>query len=265
MAEQKNEVRVSLSDALTDQLAIYEEALPGDLNKVRCVQEFVSVWNGSADLQKCTKATVVNAFMKGAFLGLSFAMKECYIIPYGNTATFQTDYKGEIKFVKKYSKQPIKDIYAKVVRKGDTFVEKITDGKPTIDFEPIPFNGNEIIGVFAVCLFTDGTMIYESMSNAEVQAVRKNYSKQSQGKAWQNSPEEMSKKVVLRRLCKHIDTDFNSLEAHNAWEEASGMEFTNSGSAIDHSDIVQPFGKKEDQEQEMDIIDGVATEVTDVP
>lgn len=204
--------------------------------------------------------------MKGAFLGLSFQMKEAYVIPYGNTATFQTDYKGEIKFVKKYSKQPIKDIYAKVVRKGDTFVEKIIDGTPTIDFEPTPFNGSEIVGVFAVCKFADGTMIYESMSNAEVQAVRKNYSKQSQGKAWQNSPEEMSKKVVLRRLCKHIDTDFNSIEAHQAWEEGSGMEFNTSGSTVDHSDIQQPFGKKAEPETEDEnIIDSVAVEIPDVP
>lgn len=265
MAEQKNEVQVTFGDKLVDQLTVVSKALPQDFNQTRFVQNALSVLNGNKDLQRCTKTSLLEGLLKGAFLGLDFCMKECYLIPYGTEATFQTDYKGEIKFVKKYSEQPIKDIYAKVVRQGDSFVEKIVDGHPSIDFEPLPFNGNDIIGVFAVCLFADGTMIYETMSVDEVQKVRKSYSKASQSKAWVSSFDQMCKKVCLRRLTKMIPTSFESVEAHNAWEDASGMDFSNSGSAIDHSAISQPFGKKEEQEQDEDIIDGVATEIPDVP
>ena len=35
----------------------------------------------------------------------------------------------------------------------------------------------------------------------------------------------MAKKTVLRRLCKHIDCDFESIEARNAWEDGSDTEF----------------------------------------
>ena len=35
----------------------------------------------------------------------------------------------------------------------------------------------------------------------------------------------MAKKTVLRRLCKHIETDFETAEARQAWDEGSGMNF----------------------------------------
>ena len=37
----------------------------------------------------------------------------------------------------------------------------------------------------------------------------------------------MYKKSVLRRLCKSIETDFDTIEQHEAWDEGSGVDFTN--------------------------------------
>ena len=245
-----NEVMKSFGETLGDQLTVVTAALPKDFNKERFINNAIAVINGNTDLQKCNKASVMEGLLKGAFLGLDFMNKECYLIPYGNSAQFQTDYKGEVKFTKKYSVQPIKDIYAKVVRQGDEFTEEIVNGQQTISFKPIPFNGGDIIGAFAVCYFQNGSMIYETMSLTDIQSVRNNYSKASQSKAWKYSFDEMAKKTVLRRLCKHIDTDFESIEAHNAWEEASGMDFTTGTSAIDHSNIVNAFAPKEEAQPE---------------
>lgn len=256
-----NEVIKSFGDQLQDNLISVQAALPKDFNRERFINNAIAVLNGNKDLQKCSKASIMAGLTKGAFLGLDFMNKEAYLIPYNNEATFQTDYKGECKFTKKYSVQPIKDIYAKVVRKGDDFVEKITDGKPSVDFTPIPFNDDEIVGAFAVCYFKDGSMIYETMSVAEIQKVRNNYSKASQSKAWKVSFDEMCKKTVLRRLCKHIDTDFESIEARNAWEEGSGMEFANGNSDIDHTQIVNAFAPVEEPE----VVADVEADVIDVP
>lgn len=260
MAEQKNEVAVTFGDKLVDQLTIVRKALPKDFNETRFVQNGLSVLNSNKDLQTCNRAELIEGLVKGAFLGLDFMMGDCYLIKYGNSVQFQTSYKGSCKFVKKYSIRPIKDIYAKVVRKGDDFQETIIDGHPSINFSPLPFNGAEIIGAFAVCLFEDGGMLYEVMSTEDINAVRNNYSKVSMSKAWKNSWDQMAIKTVLRRLTKHLDTDFESVEAHNVWEEDSGMDFTNGGSNIDHSDIEQPFGKAPEV-----VIDSVATEIPDVP
>jgi recombination protein RecT len=252
MAEQKNEVVKSFGEQLGDKLTVAQAALPKDFNRERFINNAIAVVNANPGLRNNPRQ-LFEGLMKAALLGLDFVNKECYLIQYGNDINFQTDYKGEVKFTKKYSVQPIKDIYAKVVRQGDVFTERIVGGMATIDFEPKPFNDADIIGAFAVCVFKDGSMIYETMSTKDIQSVRNNYSKASQSKAWKNSFDEMAKKTVLRRLCKHIDTDFESIEARNAWEESSGMEFASSYSDIDHTQIVNAFEKKEEKPADIPI------------
>jgi recombination protein RecT len=132
-----------------------------------------------------------------------------------------------------------------VVREGDFFEERILDGQPSVDFKPLPFNNGKIIGAFAVVLYNDGGMEYETMSTEDINSVRNNYSKASQSKAWKYSFDEMAKKTVLRRLCKHIETDFESIEARKTWDEAAGMEFTNSNSVQHGEEVVDVFGNAE--------------------
>ena len=236
-----NDVQVRFSDQLNDKLMSVEKALPYDFNRERFVQNCIAVMNENPALAKINKAEMIQGLLKGAYLGLDFMNRECYLIPYGNSVQFQTDYKGEIKFTKKYSTRKIMDIYAKVVREGDAFIEEIKDGRQSIDFKPLLFNKGNIIGAFAVVLFKDGGMLYEVMSVDDINAVRNNYSRASQSKAWKNSYDEMCKKTVLRRLCKHIDTDFESVEAHNAWEDGSGMEFTTSTPVNDPEEVIDVF------------------------
>ena len=45
------------------------------------------------------------------------------------------------------------------------------------------------------------------------------------------------KKTVLRRLCKHIELDFDSIEQGKVWEEASDMEFKNEPVESEKSEI----------------------------
>lgn len=254
-----NEVAIKFSEQLSDKLALVNMALPKDLNKERFVQNCLAVMNENPALAKINTAQVIQGLMKGAYLGLDFLSKECYLIPYGSSVQFQTDYKGEIKFTKKYSIRKIQDIYAKVVRDGDEFIEEIIDGHPTIQFRPRPFSKEAIIGAFAVVLFKDGGMLYEVMSVDDINSVRNNYSKASNSKAWKNSFDEMCKKTVLRRLCKHIETDFESVEAHAAWEEGGDAEFTNSVSRVNRSDEVVDVFSQEDITDE-NIIDVEAIE-----
>lgn len=215
------EVHRGITESLEKQIA----ALPSDLNKQRFVQNCMTVLqDGQADFSKCQPATVVRTLLKGAFLGLDFFSGECYAIPYGDKCQFQTDYKGNIKLAKKYSSNPIKDIYAKVVREGDEFEEVIENGQQKINFRPKTFNDGEIIGAFAVCLYKDGSMIYDTMSKAEIEHTRQAFSKAANSKAWKDSYGEMCKKTVLRRLCKLIDLNFDNAEQIAAFEDGSDFD-----------------------------------------
>ena len=177
-------------------------ALPAGFNPLRFKQNAMTVLSDTNGLEKLqgNEYSLARTIMKGAYLGLDFFNKECYCIIYGNKAEFQTDYKGEIKLAKKYSINPVKDIYAKLVREGDDFEEYIKDGHQTINFKPKSFNNGEIIGAFAVCLFQDGGMIYEAMSKEEIEEVRKNYS----------MPLASSK-----AFCCSIVSKSNSINLHN--------------------------------------------------
>jgi recombination protein RecT len=240
---------------LTASLDKQTAALPKNFNKARFVQNCMTVIQEN-DFSKCESRSVVRTLLKGAFLGLDFFNKECYAIPYGNKAQFQTDYKGETKLCKKYSVNPVKDIYAKIVREGDLFEEEIREGQQYINFKPLPFNDGKILGVFAVCLFKDGSMIYDTMTAEEVEHTRKTFSKMPNGQAWRDSTGEMYKKTVLRRLCKLIELDFETLEQKKIFEEAGDMEVKpEKEAAVDAFDTT--YTEETDGQQ---TIDGVANE-----
>lgn len=215
------EIHSGLNTALDKQVA----ALSKDFNKQRFMQNCMTVLqDGKADFSKCEPATVVRTLLKAAFLNLDFFMGDCYAIPYGDKCEFQTDYKGEIKLAKRYASNPIQDIYAKVVREGDAFDEIIENGKQTVSFHPKAFNDGDIKGAFAVCLYKDGSMIYDTMSKTEIEHTRNAFSKASNSKAWKESYGEMCKKTVLRRLCKLIDLNFDTVEAKQAFEDGSAFD-----------------------------------------
>ncbi|WP_061317507.1 RecT family recombinase [Clostridium botulinum] len=215
-------------------LAAKAKALPKTFNKTRFLQNCMTVLQDTRNIEKCNSTSVARTMLKGAFLGLDFFNKECYAIPYNDYKTgkchleFQTDYKGQRKLMKQYSVRPIKDIYAKVVREGDEFEEIIDKGIPTINFKPKSFSNEKIIGVFAVALFEDDGLLYETMSAEDVEKIKVGFAKKDRegkySKAWTTTPEEMYKKTVIRRLRKSVELEFDSIEQQKTYEETSEFE-----------------------------------------
>jgi recombination protein RecT len=229
MANQKNEIakKTNFSTGLREVLEQNKLALPEDFNTTRFVNNAVALLNENEKLRDFAKeygtAQIQQGMLKAAYLGLDFMNKEAYLVPYKNELTFVLDYRGQEKLCKKYSQRPIKEIYAKLVRQGDDFEEVITDGHQSINFKPLPFNGGEILGAFAVCQFVDGGMIYDTMSLEELENTR-SHSKAKDSMAWKDFTGEMYRKTVLHRLCKHINLDFDNLQQKDAFYEDSLIE-----------------------------------------
>lgn len=205
-----------IAEVLTNQLALpsVSDALPKDFNKARFVQNAVALMQDNKDLANYPQAQIVPGLLKGAYLGLDFFNKECYLIPYGSDLQFQVDYKGSIKLAKKYAVRPVDEIYARIVREGDEFSEEVRDNEPVINFKPKPFNNGKIIGAFAVCQYKDGGAKVEVMSIEQLDTAKR-MSKAQTGTAWKFFAEEMYKKTVIRRLCKGIP-----IELENSTQEA---------------------------------------------
>ena len=222
-----------LSEVLTTQLSLpsVSDALPKDFNKARFVQNAVALMQDNKDLAKYPQAQIVPGLLKGAYLGLDFFNKECYLIPYGSDLQFQVDYKGSIKLAKKYAVRPVDEIYARIVREGDEFSEEVRDNEPIINFKPKPFNNGKIIGAFAVCQYKDGGAKVEVMSIEQLDTAKR-MSKAQTGTAWKFFAEEMYKKTVIRRLCKGIP-----IELENSTQEA-----------LMHDDPIETEGRIIDEE-----------------
>lgn len=223
-----------IQKGLLQQLTENKGALPKGFNQDRFILNSITVIRDmlrdskkKKQLQEIDYKSIPICLAKGAFLGLDFFNGECYAIPYGGEMKFQTDYKGEIKLCKRYSKNEIKDIFAKVVREGDFFEESVDSGVQNVIYKPLPFSNKPMVGAFAIVVFKDGSMLYDTMGKEEIENVRNTYSKAANSQAWVSSTGEMYKKTVLRRLCKLIDLDFDNIEQMRAYEDGGDAEFRN--------------------------------------
>ena len=262
----------TIKTGLTKKLTENKEALPAGFNQQRFILNCITVIQDmmkddkkKAQLEKINPETIPVCLAKAAYLGLDFFNGECYAIPYGGNLTFQTDYKGEIKLCKRYSKNKIKDIFAKVVRQGDFFMEEVDGGKQNVKYRPKPFSNEQMIGAFAIVVFEDGSMMYDTMSSEDIENVRNTYSKAKDSQAWKSSTGEMYKKTVLRRLCKLIDLDFDN----KAYEDGGDAVFNQqslpgatTGQALlpENDKPVDAFAAMKAQKQAEPVIDGMVLE-----
>lgn len=211
----------AVSERLDALLEIEAKAFPSGFNKTRFLQNCITVLRDTKDIELCDPISISRAMIKGAYLGLDFFNKECYAIAYGKQINFQTDYKGEVKLIMKYSIRKLRDLYAKLVREGDDLEISIVEGRQIVNFKPKPFNDGAITGAFAVAFYADGGMQVQAMSKAEIEDVRNKYSKAPNSTAWKNSFGEMCQKVVTRRLRKWIPVEFENSQQDKAFKEGA--------------------------------------------
>jgi len=75
------------------------------------------------------------------------------------------------------------------------------------------------------------------MSVKEIESTRQKFSKQPNGKAWRDSTAEMYKKTVLRRLCKNIELDFESIEQKYAFDDGADFDMNKAAEKQEAEDV----------------------------
>lgn len=98
-----------------------------------------------------------------------------------------------------------------IVREGDTFTYGTTNGQAYVTHNPQPFSKGDPLGAYAAFTLTDGNLIVEVMSAADMESIRNSsdsaFDKDgnpSKFSPWTNQPMEMWKKSVVRRGSKRI-------------------------------------------------------------
>ena len=218
-------------------------ALPKDFNKSRFALNAVAFLKGAnSAVMECGQQQIISCLMQGATLGLDFMAKDCYAVPYKGKLEFMTSPTGDIKLVKKYSKRPVKEIDAKLVREGDTFEYTCHDGEYSFTYSPKPFSKEPIIGAFAWVEYVDGGMLLDVLDKEELDAAR-SQSRASNSPAWTKFTTEMYRKVAIHRVCKRVTKEFENPTQREIFDD--GTAIVTDDRELRDKDIVEEANSQE--------------------
>jgi recombination protein RecT len=122
-----------------------------------------------------------------------------HLIPYGNDATLQFDYKGILALVMRSGE--VAHIHADIVCQNDKY--RFNLGKVEEHVVDLSKDRGEAYAVYAMVRFKDGETAAIQMSKAEVEAIRK-ASRSGASGPWATYPMEMWKKTAFKRLAKWL-------------------------------------------------------------
>ena len=197
-------------DILSKYTLAIQNSLPSGGNPNRIVQMAVFQITTNPALAQCTTSSVIGCVLNAAILGMNPALKQCWFIPYKNKDTgafeaqFQLSYTGLLALARRSG--TIRDVYAEVVRKGDTFrVQYGTDRKIEHVPDPTLDSTRPLTHAYAVIHYHSGACDFLVFDRAEVEKRRLKSRYQKEGApsgTWQDWDAEMWKKTVLRSVLK---------------------------------------------------------------
>lgn len=196
----------------------FELAMPKGGNVDRNVRALVTLVKATPALQKCDPASIMSCAMRVMDLGLELnsALSQVYIIPYGQVAQLQISYRGMLALAKRSGE--ISSVTAREVYSNDVF-SFAYGTEDSLVHEPKLKDRGELIAVYAVAKFKDGTTQFEVMSIEEVEKVRAT-SKMKNSTPWTQHYGEMARKTVIRRLFKYLSVSVEMNEAIGIDEQA---------------------------------------------
>ena len=184
------------------------KTLPGLFTPERFMRVCLTSFNRNPKLWDCSKESVAQVILSCAQMGLEPDGRHAHIIPYGNTAQLQLDYKGLVTLVRRSGE--VSKLHADIVCEKDVFEENLG-----VILKHIPNrkeNRGETILVYAMAELKDGSQQSVVMSVSEVEAIRKR-SKSGTSGPWVTDWNEMAKKTAFKRLTKWLPLSYEAVEA----------------------------------------------------
>lgn len=188
------------------------KALPRHLTPDRFIRVAVTAITRTPKLAQCDQASFFGALLTLSQFGLEPDGRRAHLIPFENRRRNVTecqliiDWKGLAELAMRSGL--VSNLHADVVRAGDVF--EYSAGKLAKHIphflrrdESKPEKAGDIVAVYAVAEFRDGTSKADVMSLDEVDAIRAR-SRSGQNGPWVTDYNEMAKKTVFRRLSKWL-------------------------------------------------------------
>lgn len=220
----------SLKALLANAKKEIEAALPKHLTPDRMMRIALTEARKTPKLLECDQASFLGAVIQAAQLGLEpgSALGQCWLIPYGKEVNFQIGYKGMLELAMRSEK--VSHVSTRAVHEGDTFEWEFGLNED-IKHKPCE-NPGQLIYVYCVVHLKNGCKMFDVMSRAEIEAIRKS-SKAANSGPWASHFEEMAKKTVIRRLFKYMPISIELQRAIGMDEMADAGESQGNSSVIE--------------------------------
>jgi recombination protein RecT len=152
------------------------------------------------------RKSIFDACLRAASDGLLLDGREAALVSYGQTVQYQPMVAGVMK--KARNSGEIASIAAQVVYENDEFsMDYVTEGPPISHRPLIDGDRGKALGAYAVARLKDGSWTQpEYMTVAEIEHVRKTFSKQPNSLMWTKAWGEGARKTVIRKAAKYWPT-----------------------------------------------------------
>jgi recombination protein RecT len=184
----------------------FAAALSADIGVEKFCRTFMTAVQNNPELLACKRSKLFNAAMRAAQDGLLPDGREGAIVPFGDDG--DCSWIPMIAGIRKKARKSgeLSDWYAHVVHEGDEFDYQLGD-HPHIFHKPTLTGGRSrpIKAAYSIAVFRDGTKSYEIMTIAEIEDVRKRYSRARKG-PWSDpiAYPEMVRKTVAKLHAKSL-------------------------------------------------------------
>lgn len=196
--------------------------------------------NKSAQLQKCTQQSLLQAVLNVSNIGLSLnpAAKETYLIPRWNSlskqmeASLDPSYVGLVKLLTDAGS--VRSMLCNLVYENDVFEVDLANNVNPVTHRPQLSRSKQgkIVAVYALATLTDGSRQVEYMSDEEVKEIRersetyKAFKEQKiKSCTWETDYGEMARKTVIKRIYKYLP-------------RTERMQFIDKAVEVDNSDFM---------------------------
>ena len=149
-------------------------------------------------LLECVPQTILDACLAAAHDGLKLDGKEAALVPRAGRCCYEPMRTG---ILKKIAASPrVASVHSELVYAADDFRYKFMPHRELVHSPAVGVDRGEMVYVYCVVFFVDGTYDFCVMTTAEVEGIRDRA--RAKSGPWVTDFGEMAKKTALRRLAK---------------------------------------------------------------
>lgn len=218
-----------------------QDALPKHLTLDRVLAIAMTEARKNPALLTCTQNSFIGAIIQAAQLGLEPGghLGHAYLVPFKNKRKNIVEcqliigFKGFIDLAGRSSR--CSRVIARTVRDGDVFDFEFGN-KESITHRPAKEQRGDITYFYATLFLSDGSCIFDVMSQQEMQKFRKDLNPREDS-PWWSDYEEMGKKTLIRRLFKYAPV---SVEI----QRAVGLDEAGDRGAQNNAGVIETDGRE---------------------